>query len=558
MASPTNYVPTARDVCPKADEYRFPPPEAIDRREALTYCTKRAMATTVVTPVNSATGQLDSVIEDLCQRLRSASSEPPELRVQQALGQLTTALGFDAGFILRTDGERGSVRLATGAQFDATLADLVTWPWVNRAVRRTGVLVLGVPTGDSEVAADDRRRLWALGIGSLFYVPFQDRDFQEGALLLCGRHSLRIWSTTAVPALITAAETFRLTLRGSDPTPPSIETPEPVDAEAPSKVPSKRLPGSSLTRDHDIVGVSPAWRYVMFRVDQVATTHATVLLLGETGTGKELVARAIHRRSPRATARFVALNCSALPTPLVESELFGHERGAFTGAHAAQPGRFELAHRGSLFLDEVGDLPLELQPKLLRVLQEGQFDRLGGSHTFDVDVRVIAATNRDLLDEVRHARFRQDLYYRLNVFPITLPSLRERREDIPLLAAHLAARFSKALRKNVAELSPAVIERLQEHDWPGNIRELENVIQRAIIMSTNGVLSLREINLARAQPTQSTTGTTLEEVEREHILRMLGLTSWRIEGAGGAARLLGLKPSTLRSRLHKLGIRRGL
>ncbi len=296
----------------------------------------------------------------------------------------------------------------------------------------------------------------------------------------------------------------------------------------------------------------------MFRVDQVASTHATVLLLGETGTGKELVARAIHRRSPRAAARFVALNCSALPATLVESELFGHERGAFTGAHAAQAGRFELAHRGTLFLDEIGELPVELQPKILRVLQEGQFDRLGASQTVDVDVRVIAATNRDLLDDVRQGRFRQDLYYRLNVFPITLPALRERREDIPLLATHLAQRFGRALRKTVTDLPQSVLERLQEHDWPGNIRELENVIQRAIIMSTNGVLSLREINLVRARTANASGGTTLEEVEREHILRVLGLTSWRIEGTGGASRMLGLKPSTLRSRLRKLGIRRGV
>ena len=304
------------------------------------------------------------------------------------------------------------------------------------------------------------------------------------------------------------------------------------------------------------MGESPAWRYVMFRVEQVAATQATVLLLGETGTGKELVARAIHNRSQRAGSRFVALNCSALPATLIESELFGHERGAFTGAHAAQAGRFELAHRGTLFLDEVGELSLELQPKLLRVLQEGQFDRLGGTHTLDVDVRVIAATNRDMLDDVRQSRFRQDLYYRLNVFPITLPALRERREDIPLLAEHLAERFSKALRKPVAKLPPAVIERLQEHTWPGNIRELENVLQRAIIMSTNGVLSLREIHFAKAEPGSTSGGTTLEDVERDHITRMLALTSWRIEGAHGAARLLGLKPSTLRSRLRKLGIRR--
>jgi transcriptional regulator with GAF, ATPase, and Fis domain len=515
------------------------------------------MPTTLLSSTTTpAAGHLDNAIEDLCQQLRTSSGEPAELRAQRVLSRLTAELGFDSGFILRTDGLQPRVQLSTGAPVSPALTEMVMWSWVARTVRRTGVLALGVPGHDTDVAADDRRRLWALGVGSLVCVPLENRDFHNGALLLCARHPLRVWSPGALPALIAAAESFRRALSDSESvmsSPPAMDDADPDGR----KSQARRLPATFSDGDMSIVGESPAWRYVMFRVDQVATTHATVLLLGETGTGKELVARAIHRRSPRAAGRFVALNCSALPATLVESELFGHERGAFTGAHAAQAGRFELAHRGTLFLDEIGELPVELQPKLLRVLQEGQFDRLGGSQTIDVDVRVIAATNRDLIDDVRQGRFRQDLFYRLNVFPITLPSLRERRDDIPLLAQHLAARFSRALRKTVTELPQSVLERLQEHDWPGNIRELENVIQRAIIMSTNGVLSLREINLVRARTANAGGGTTLEEVEREHILRVLGLTSWRIEGTGGASRMLGLKPSTLRSRLRKLGIRRG-
>ena len=303
-----------------------------------------------------------------------------------------------------------------------------------------------------------------------------------------------------------------------------------------------------------IIGDSDSLRYVLSRVEQVSDTDATVLLFGETGTGKELLARAIHKRSRRRDRPFVIVNCAALPASLIESELFGRERGAFTGAHATQVGRFELANRGTLFLDEVGELPLELQPKLLRVLQSGELERLGSPRTIDVDVRLVAATNRDLVEEVRQGRFRRDLFYRLNVFPITVPSLRDRRPDIPLLVRHLVERHGRALRKPIDAVPHSVVETLEAYDWPGNVRELENVIQRAIIQSRGGTLELRDAWMPEAA--SSGGGTTLVEVERRHILHILEACHWRIEGQGGAAQLLALKSSTLRSRMLKLGITR--
>jgi chemotaxis protein methyltransferase CheR len=305
-----------------------------------------------------------------------------------------------------------------------------------------------------------------------------------------------------------------------------------------------------------IVGQSDGLRYVMSRVELVAETDASVLLLGETGTGKELFARAIHRRSRRRDRPFMVVNCAALPGPLIESELFGRERGAFTGAHASQAGRFELADRGTLFLDEIGELPVELQPKLLRVLQNGQIERLGSPRTIDVDVRIIAATNRDLTEDVRQARFRRDLFYRLNVFPITVPSLRDRRDDIPLLVQHLVDRHARQLRKHIETVPPEVMHTLTSYEWPGNVRELENVIQRAIILSSGSALELKEACLPTVDQAAPSGATTLVEVERRHITHVLEMCRWRIEGAGGAAQLLALKASTLRSRMLKLGIAR--
>jgi transcriptional regulator with GAF, ATPase, and Fis domain len=331
-------------------------------------------------------------------------------------------------------------------------------------------------------------------------------------------------------------------------------------SSGPAQVPEdgRRLsePRSTSTEEVQIVGESDALRYVMSRVEQVAATEATVLLCGETGTGKELIARQIHRLSDRRDRPFVVVNCAALPASLIESELFGWERGAFTGAHASQIGRFELGHRGTVFLDEVSELPLELQSRLLRVIQEGQVARLGSPRVLEVDIRIIAATNCDLAEEVRQGRFRRDLYYRLNVFPITVPTLRERRTDIPLLAQHLVGRYARALRKKIDSIPDDVMRVFETYDWPGNVRELQNVIQRAMILSSGPVLSIREAWLPTPEPAPIGDSATLQEVDRRHILAVLEKAGWQIEGPRGAARVLGMKPSTLRSRMAKLGIAR--
>jgi formate hydrogenlyase transcriptional activator len=320
----------------------------------------------------------------------------------------------------------------------------------------------------------------------------------------------------------------------------------------------------------EIVGESAALKRALAQVELAAPAGTTVLLLGETGTGKELFARAIHNLSPRRDRTFVKINCAAIPSGLLESELFGHERGAFTGAIAQKIGRFELADRGTLFLDEVGDLPLELQPKLLRVLQEQEFERLGGNRTQRVDVRVVAATNQDLSKHVADRAFRSDLYYRLNVFPIQIPALRERPEDIPLLVRYFVQRFSRSLNKEVEYIPADVMDALSNYSWPGNIRELENLLERAVLLSPGKELRvpLSEIKPAAGilvagaeSPSSSTTSassaiSTLEEAERQHILRALKHTEWRIAGPKGAATLLGMKRTTLQARMRKLGIRR--
>ncbi len=310
----------------------------------------------------------------------------------------------------------------------------------------------------------------------------------------------------------------------------------------------------------EIVGSSESLRKSLRRVEMVAPTNSSVLITGETGTGKEIIVRAIHSRSKRSNRPLIKVNCAALPSGLIESELFGHEKGAFTGALSQKVGRFELANGGTIFLDEIGDLPQDLQAKLLRVLQERQFERLGGTKTIDVDVRVIAATNREIEKSVADKSFRPDLYYRLNVFPISLPPLRERREDVPLLVHHFLKKYALQMDRPLKGISEATMRRLTNYSWPGNVRELQNLIERGVILSTGNTLEIEDELIASASsaaaPEEGDQPRSLEEVERGHIIKVLEQTGWVVQGPKGAAGILDMHPNTLRARMKKLGIRR--
>ncbi|MFZ3157901.1 MAG: sigma 54-interacting transcriptional regulator [Smithella sp.] len=303
----------------------------------------------------------------------------------------------------------------------------------------------------------------------------------------------------------------------------------------------------------NIIGQSDGLKYVLYRAQQVAPGNTTILILGETGTGKELIAAAIHNMSPRKERPLITVNCAALPGNLIESELFGREKGAFTGADVRRMGRFEVANGSTICLDEIGELPLELQGKLLRVIQHSEFERLGSSQTVKVDVRIIATTNRNLEEEVRQGRFRQDLFYRLNVFPITVPPLRLRKDDIPLMVQAFMERYSRKLGKQITKIKDETIKMLQNYPWPGNVRELESIIERAVILCSGPVLHLAD-KLEISSPAISSAMRTLEDTERSQIIKILTETNWRIEGKDGAAAILGIHPSTLRARLHKLEI----
>ena len=406
----------------------------------------------------------------------------------------------------------------------------------------------------------DRQTNIKWGIRSGLYMPILIGEAVAQILAIDSVMSERIWPDELIPRLQLLGEIFANALertRMEYELRERLEEIEGLKLQLEKENINLREELSQGLGFEKIVGSSDALNYVLFRVGQVAPTDATVLILGETGTGKGMVANAIHGLSGRKDRPMITVNCAALPANLIESELFGREKGAFTGAYARQAGRFEVADKGTIFLDEIGELPLELQSKLLRVLQDGEFERLGSAKTVKVDARVIASTSRDLRVEVRAGRFREDLFYRLNVFPVSIPPLRKRADDIPQLVRFFTDKYSRKIGRLIETVPKAAMKTLEEYPWPGNVRELEHVIERAVITTTGPVLQIADRLEPLTDPDETDTSMKdMAAMEREHILRVLHETGWKIEGAKGAASILNLHPSTLRFRIKKLGIKR--
>jgi len=413
-----------------------------------------------------------------------------------------------------------------------------------------------------EDALTDRELCTKYGSKSFLMFPLIDKEMVVGGLMLDHVKQERVWSEDLIMRLKIVADVISnlLIKRRSD---NKLRLAFQEIKQLKDQIESERnYLREEIAQEHNfenIIGKSGALLETIKKVRKVAPTDSTVLLLGETGTGKELIARAIHQMSSRKDAPLIKVNCASLPSTLIESELFGHEKGAFTGAHVRRKGRFELADGATLFLDEIGELPLEAQAKLLTVLEYGEFERVGSSHTIKVDVRIIVATNRDLEKEVKSGNFRQDLWYRLNVFSIKMPPLRQRKEDIPLLVNWVLNKFCKQLGKQIDSVPSDTMKALEMYPWPGNIRELQNVIERSIINTQGHVLRLADaLEINQNELFSEGPGKTMAEMEREYMVKILKDTHWKIEGKHGAAKVLALPPSTLRARIKKLGVRRPL
>ncbi len=506
--------------------------------------------------------RFETLLADLSARFINLSADHVKEAVEAMLGRIVEFLGLERATIFQVSEDETIMQVshcwaAPGFESLEELIPRDVFPWALARVLQGNTVFYSSVDELPEEAAGDKATVRRVGPKSSITFPLTDGAGEAFGALAFGQMSrerawpdnliqrLRLVSQMLANALLRCRSDHRLGMA-------LAEIKQLKERLVQDNV--YRRQEASLLRSHEhLIGQSPALKKAFAQAEQVAGTEATVLLLGETGTGKERMATAIHNLSSRRERAMVKVNCAALPASLVESELFGREKGAYTGALSKQIGRFELAHGSTIFLDEVGDLPLEVQVKLLRVLQEGQLEHLGSPKPIHVDVRVIAATNRDIIQLVRQGRFREDLFYRLNVFPITVPPLRERRQDIPLLVWAFVEEFSKALGKTIRAIAKESMEALERHSWPGNIRELRNVIERAMITSTGTTLWVAAPGAADSTASKSM---IMADVEREHIVRSLELSHWRIRGKDGAAAMLGLKPTTLEARIARLGIQR--
>ncbi len=511
-----------------------------------------------------------AALAGLSDTLLNAAPERIPRAFQESLETLTRTLGVDRCILAELTDEGRSLKWTQGFAMPGippwtAMESAAMLPWYTELVRQGQALVLRDPEGLPPEAAAEAAFASVIGLKSHLMLPLKAGGTVLGCLGMGTFREFRDWPAELVSSLTILAGAFASALLRRQAL-ERLHAIEDVNRSLREEVRELRdrldaetfffqKAGLRAQGFDEIVGTSAALSKVLHHIEQVAAADSPVLLLGETGTGKDLVARAIHERSRRKSRPLVAINCAALPDALIESELFGYEKGAFTGAVARTLGRFEMAHGGLILLDEIGELPLGVQAKLLRVLEGGTFERLGSSRTIKVDVRVIAATNRDLAKEVREGRFRADLYYRLNVFPITIPPLRERAEDVPLLVWHFINERQGALGRTIKRVPERLMRALETYAWPGNIRELENVIERALIVTTGPSLVI-DAPFLEAGAGEAAPGTRLDDVERAHIEAVLRLCAWKIAGKGNAAERLGLKRGTLQFRMKKLGIRR--
>ncbi|BCS52901.1 sigma-54-dependent Fis family transcriptional regulator [Geobacter sp. SVR] len=504
--------------------------------------------------------QFEQLISDLSVRFINVTSGEVDREIIAALGQVREMFRFDGFCLISLSTGKREVMFthssyAEGVHPIQEKVDIsLLFPWAKANLLRGEAVCFASPEDLPEEAVVDRQSWQALGIRGGVIVPVLVAGSVEYLIVASLVRVSCLIDKGLFPRLRLLGEIFANALVRCSVKAEQRESWAEIQRMKEKLQPEGEYLQSETVfsqRHEEIIGQSGALAKTLVLTEQVAPTDSTVLICGETGTGKELIARAIHKLGPRRNKLMVKVNCASLPTALVESELFGREKGAYTGALTRQAGRFESADGGTIFLDEIAEMSLELQAKLLRVLQEGQFERLGSTKTMQVDVRVIAATNRNLAEEVKRGNFREDLYYRLNVFQIHMPPLRERLEDIPLLVWAFVDEFAEKMGKKINKVSKQDMEALQRYAWPGNVRELRNVIEHAVIVSSGDRLQVR---LPENTPQEPSGILTLEEHEIRHIREALRLTGWRIKGEAGAAKLLGLNPSTLYSRMQKLGI----